>query len=364
MSAATEAFGGTFRGRRVLLTGHTGFKGSWLALWLQGLGAEVHGLALDPDTEPSHWQLLGLDMPDHRIDLRDAAAVAARVKAINPELVLHLAAQPLVRKSYAQPLETWSTNVMGTAHLLDACRHAEALRAILVVTTDKCYQNREWCWGYRENDALGGHDPYSASKAATEILVASYRESFFGKPGQPLLATARAGNVIGGGDWSADRLIPDLVRAQDAGQELLIRAPRSTRPWQHVLESLSGYLLLAEQLLAGRASAASAWNFGPDAAGNRSVQEVLTRMQAHWPALRWQVDATAQVHEAQLLMLDSARARSELGWEPIWALDQALAATAAWYQGWRSQGADLSQRQLQAYLADARALGRAWAGGA
>lgn len=356
-----DCFQGAFRGRRVLLTGHTGFKGSWLALWLQSLGAEVHGLALDPDTTPSHWQLLGLDMPDHRIDLRDASAVAARVKAINPELVLHLAAQPLVRKSYADPLDTWSTNVMGTAHLLDACRQAEALRAILVVTTDKCYQNREWCWGYRENDALGGHDPYSASKAACELLVASYRESFFSKPGQPLLATARAGNVIGGGDWSADRLIPDLVRAQEAGAPLVIRSPRATRPWQHVLESLSGYLLLAQRLLAGETGVANAWNFGPDAAGNRAVEEVLTRMQAHWPALRWAVDASAQVHEAQLLMLDSARARSALAWEPVWALDQALAMTAQWYQQWREQGADLSQAQLRRYVSDAASLGRRWA---
>lgn len=205
-------FGNYYKGRRVLLTGHTGFKGSWLALWLQQLGAHVTGVSLNPATSPSHWDLLGLDMVDSRIDIRDASAVAAVVRAAAPEIVFHLAAQPLVRRSYRDPLETWSTNVMGTANVLEACRHQPSVRAIVVVTTDKCYENQEWDWGYRENDRLGGHDPYSASKAGAELVVASYRNAFFNQSNSPLLASARAGNVIGGGDWSEDRLIPDLVQ--------------------------------------------------------------------------------------------------------------------------------------------------------
>lgn len=354
-------FADSFRGRRVLVTGHTGFKGSWLALWLHQLGARVTGIALPPVSTPNHWRLLAaLDVEDVSLDIRDASALAHKVQQIQPEVVFHLAAQALVRRSYHEPLDTWSTNVMGTANLLDACRRTPSVRAIVVVTTDKCYQNREWPWGYRENDQLGGHDPYSASKAGAELVAASYRSAFFNAPSSPLLATARAGNVIGGGDWSEDRLIPDLVRALSAQQPLLIRSPNATRPWQHVLESITGYLLLGQQLLQGQQEFAQAWNFGPELDGNCTVAEVLTRLQRQWPELRWQVTDQPQPHEANLLYLDSAKARSQLHWRPIWPLDQALAATAAWYRAWLADGQVESRRQIADYVEAAHQVQASW----
>lgn len=356
-----KPFGDTFRGRRVLLTGHTGFKGSWLALWLRELGADVTGVSLPPETRPNHWDTLALDIDDRRLDIRDADALQRLCAEVRPELVLHLAAQPLVRRSYRLPLETWSTNVMGTANVLEACRQVDNVQAIVVVTTDKCYENREWPWGYREADALGGHDPYSASKAGAELVVASYRKAFFSATGSALLASARAGNVIGGGDWSEDRLVPDLVRAVSVGQSLEIRSPGATRPWQHVLESLSGYLLLASKLLKGERDHASAWNFGPEPEGNRTVAEVLTKMATHWPELRWHLGQHQQVHESTLLYLDSAKARTLLNWKPTWQFDQALERAAAWYRAWYERGELMSQSQLADYFAAARAAGNGWA---
>lgn len=354
-------FSDAYRDRRVLVTGHTGFKGSWLALWLQSLGAQVTGLAFDPATTPSHWDLLSLEMADQRGDIRDAAAMGRVLQTVAPEIVFHLAAQPLVRRSYRDPLETWSTNVMGTANVLEACRHQPSVRAIVVVTTDKCYENHEWDWGYRENDRLGGHDPYSASKAAAELVVASYRQAFFGTPDTPLLASARAGNVIGGGDWSEDRLIPDLVRAVSSAQALEIRSPLATRPWQHVLESLSGYLSLGQRLLADDKTVAQAWNFGPDTEGNQTVSQVLARLQAAWPALTWHESAQPQPHEATLLQLDSTLARKRLGWQPVWSLAESLDATADWYRAQHEQGELLSQTQLQSYTQAAAQAGLDWA---
>lgn len=354
-------FGDRYRGCRVLLTGHTGFKGSWLALWLQALGAEVTGVALAPDTTPNHWDLLGLDIVEHRVDIRDAAALAQIVADTRPDVVFHLAAQALVRRSYRDPLETWSTNVMGTAAMLEGCKGVDSVRAIVVVTTDKCYENREWAWGYREGDALGGHDPYSASKAAAELVVASYRRAFFHAGDAPLIATARAGNVIGGGDWSEDRLIPDLVRAVAKAEVLEIRSPRATRPWQHVLESLSGYLLLGQCLLDGHRDDAQPWNFGPEPDGNRSVAAMLGTLSTHWPELAWQIAEAPGVHEATLLYLDSAKARSELGWRPVWNVDQALAATAGWYRAYLHDGHVASREHLDAFSAAARTAGLAWA---
>lgn len=354
-------FADSYRGRRVLVTGHTGFKGSWLALWLQELGAQVTGLALPPATMLNHWDLLGLDIPDQRIDIRDAQAVECAVIEAQPDIVFHLAAQPLVRRSYRNPLETWSTNVMGTANVLEACRKIPSLQAVVVVTTDKCYENQEWPWGYRETDRLGGHDNYSASKAASELVVASYRSSFFHGKNAPLLATARAGNVIGGGDWSEDRLIPDLVRAVEQGQTLEIRSPGATRPWQHVLESLSGYLLLGQKLLEGQSDFAEAWNFGPEPEGNRTVAEVLGKLGRHWPELAWQVSKEPQPHEANLLYLDSAKSKARLDWRPIWRLDDTLAATAAWYRSFQSAGHADSRAQLAGYIAAAQAANVLWA---
>jgi CDP-glucose 4,6-dehydratase len=358
-----KQFGDTYRGRRVLVTGHTGFKGSWLALWLTDLGAEVTGISLPPPTSPNHWDLLGLAIAEHRLDVRDASAIARVVSQVRPEVVFHLAAQSLVRRSYRDPLETWSTNVVGTASVLEACRQTGSVRAVLVVTSDKCYESQGWERGYRETDRLGGHDPYSASKAAAELVAASYRSAFFGSGDAPLLATARAGNVIGGGDWSEDRLIPDLVRAAAAGSTLEIRSPNATRPWQHVLESLSAYLLLGQKLLEGRCECEGGWNFGPGSDDNCTVAEVLNSMRVFWPGLAWQVTQQAQPHEAQLLYLDSGKAHTELGWQPVWSLQTTLRATADWYRHYQDDGRAESRSQLRQYIADARAAGLAWSSG-
>jgi CDP-glucose 4,6-dehydratase len=355
-----KPFGGAYHGRRILVTGHTGFKGSWLALWLTELGAEITGLALAPPTSPSHWDLLDLDIAEHRLDVRDASAVAQAVARAQPEIVFHLAAQSLVRRSYRDPVDTWSTNVMGTVNLLEACRRAGSVRAIVIVTTDKCYENREQERGYRETDRLGGHDPYSASKAATELVAASYRSAFFGSREAPLLATARAGNVIGGGDWSEDRLIPDLVRAVASGSGLEVRSPDATRPWQHVLESLMGYLLLGQKLLAGDRNCEGAWNFGSGADDKRTVADVLIQMRAFWPGLTWQVSHQPQPHEAHLLCLDNSKARTKLGWRPVWPLETTFRATAEWYQCFLATRHTQSRSQLRQYVADARNAGFAW----
>ena len=354
-------FGDAYRGRRVLVTGHTGFKGSWLCLWLHTLGAEIAGLALDPPSQPSHWDLLGLPVADHRADIRDEAAVRAVFKAYRPEIVFHLAAQPLVRRSYREPVTTWATNVLGTAHVLEAVRNSPEVRAVVVVTSDKCYENREWPWAYRERDRLGGHDPYSASKAGTELVAASYRSAFLQQSGAPLLATARGGNVIGGGDWSEDRLIPDLVRSLAEGKPLVIRSPGSTRPWQHVLDCLSGYLAVGQRLVTGETNCAEAWNFGPDARGSRTVEQVLADLSREWPQLTWDVTGIPQPHEAAQLQLDSAKARLELGWRPVWDYDTALRHTADWYRVWLENGTVLSSADLATYSADASAAGLGWA---
>ncbi|CQD22856.1 NAD-dependent epimerase/dehydratase [Mycobacterium europaeum] len=358
---ALNAFGTAYRGRRVLVTGHTGFKGSWLCLWLHTLGADVTGLALDPSTEPSHWNLLQLAIRDHRVDIRDEAAVREIFAAERPEIVFHLAAQPLVRRSYSEPVTTWATNVMGTAHVLEAARHTPDVRSVVVVTTDKCYENREWPWAYRERDRLGGHDPYSASKAGAELVAASYRAAFSKEPTGPLLATARGGNVIGGGDWSEDRLIPDLVRSVVAGEPLVIRSPRATRPWQHVLDCLSGYLLLGQRLLASDPACAEAWNFGPDGEGNRTVEDVLRDLAGSWPQLRWEVTSSPQPHEAGLLQLDTAKAKMHLGWRPVWNLHQAIYYTANWYRRFLEVGEVPSSDQLATYTTDAVDSGLSWA---
>lgn len=358
---ALNAFGAAYRGRRVLVTGHTGFKGSWLCLWLQALGSEVAGLALDPWTRPSHWDLLKLSVNDHRVDVRDEASVQTVFATEKPEIVFHLAAQPLVRRSYRDPVATWATNVMGTAHVLEAVRHTPDVHAVVVVTTDKCYENREWPWAYRERDRLGGHDPYSASKAGAELVAASYRAAFLRQASAPLLATARGGNVIGGGDWSEDRLIPDLVRSVAADEPLTIRSPHATRPWQHVLDCLSGYLLLGQRLLTGDSACAEAWNFGPDGEGNRTVEEVLRDLAGSWPQLRWEATSSPQPHEAGLLQLDTAKAKMHLGWRPVWNLQKALYHTANWYRQLLEEGDLSSSDQLAAYTSDAVDAGLSWA---
>lgn len=344
------------QGRAVFITGHTGFKGSWLALWLKRLGAEVTGYALPPDTEPNLFGLAGVAhvlARHHEGDIRDLAALTAAMKAAAPELVFHLAAQPLVRRSYREPVDTWETNVMGTVHLLEAVRSCPSVKGVIVVTSDKCYENREWLRGYRESDPLGGHDPYSASKAGAELVVQSYRKSFFAEGGA-LIASVRAGNVIGGGDFGEDRLIPDAARAVVAKQALLLRNPQSTRPWQHVLSALHGYLLLAGHLLAGEANFAEPFNFGPEATDNLTVLEVLSRLQNHWPALAWRVEAAASSiapHEARFLYLDSEKAHRHLGWRPMWSLETGLKQTALWYDAWvkNTDMVSVTEGQIEEY---------------
>lgn len=331
-----------WQGRRVFLTGHTGFKGGWLSLWLAGRGAQIRGFALDPSTQPNLFTTasVGNILDDVRGDVRDFARLQGSIREFGPEVVFHLAAQPLVRHSYADPLGTYATNVMGTANMLEAVRNCSSVRAVVCVTTDKCYQNQEWVWPYRETDPLGGHDPYSSSKACAEIVSASYRSSFF--PVDRLhehriaLATARAGNVIGGGDWSEDRLIPDLIRGFQAKEPVLIRYPKAIRPWQHVLDPLHGYILLAEKLLAQDALAASSFNFGPDENDVWSVERIADAMAGMWgESASWICHAASSVHEAHVLKLDASKAHAGLGWRPKLRIGQALEWTMAWYRAWQ-----------------------------
>lgn len=347
---------GAWTGRRVLVTGHTGFKGSWLSLWLNAMGADVTGFALAPPTVPSLFEAARIERIIRHVegDVRDLAAVRAVVEVARPEVIFHLAAQPLVRLSYVEPVETYATNVMGTVNLLEAARCTAGVKAIVCVTSDKCYENREWIWPYRESDPMGGHDPYSSSKGAAELVVSAWRRSFF-DAGGPLLASVRAGNVIGGGDWAADRLLPDLVRAFEAGVAPLIRAPDAVRPWQHVLEALGGYLMIAERLLARERQFADAWNFGPSDEDARPVSWIVERMRAAWGggAVEALPDTGPRPHEAGLLRLDCSKARAALGWRPSLTLDQALDWIVTWHKA-VAGGADagvVTRAQIAAYQA-------------
>jgi CDP-glucose 4,6-dehydratase len=364
-------FDGAFRGRRVLVTGDTGFKGSWLAAWLHALGAEVHGLALPPATEPSHFQLLRLPTRIRHADgdLRNLDTVRASLRSAQPELVLHLAAQALVRPSYDDPKGTFDTNVGGTVNLLEAVRETPAVRAVVVVTSDKCYDNREWDFAYRENDPLGGRDPYAASKAAAELVVAAYRASFFQGPQRTVgVATTRAGNVIGGGDWATDRLVPDCVRALAAGKPVLIRNPRSVRPWQHVLEPLCGYLQLAAALLRDPNSHADAFNFGPVGADTLPAQELAELFLEGWGGGSIELAKTSagQPHEAGLLKLSSEKAMARLGFRPLLDVREAVRWTVEWYRGWHEDRSgtgtwDRTAAQLKRYVDRAREARLSWA---
>ena len=339
---------GFWRGKRVLVTGHTGFKGSWLCLWLQHQGAHVVGYATAPPTSPSLFDIARVDEGMRSVagDIRDLAALSAVVAEHRPEIVFHLAAQPLVRLSYEQPVETYATNVMGTVHLLESVRRVGGVRAVVAVTSDKCYENKEWVWGYRESEPMGGHDPYSSSKGGAELVTAAYRESFFGVASYAkhgvALASARAGNVVGGGDWAADRLIPDIMRAFLAGQEVVLRHPQAIRPWQHVLDSLSGYLLLAERLWNEGAAFSEGWNFGPDDTDAKPVSWIMAQLAAGWgrPGA-WRVDVGHHHHEATILKLDNSKAKARLGWRPKWSLERTLDAVNEWYMAYQA-GDDMS----------------------
>jgi CDP-glucose 4,6-dehydratase len=339
---------GFWHDRRILITGHTGFKGAWLSLWLQDMGAAVYGYSDGVPTEPALYELarVGAGMCDERrADVRDAATVADAMRAWTPEVVIHMAAQPLVRHSFAEPRETFEVNVMGTVNVLDVVREVESVRAVVVVTSDKCYENRGWEWGYREDEAMGGHDPYSSSKGAAELVVSAYRRSFFSDPAGPRVASARAGNVIGGGDWAPERLMTDLVHAALNGAALRIRNPAAVRPWQHVLSPLSGYLVLAQALWESE-TFADGWNFGPEEGEAQPVSWIVERMRERWsgkPA--WQADPGPHPHEAAYLKLDSSRARLRLGWRPLVPLETALHSIVDWYEAFAAR-ADMREFTL------------------
>jgi len=343
-----------WKGKRVFLTGHTGFKGGWLALWLQNMGAEVHGYALNPPTDPNLFNVarVGAGLSGSTIaDIRDASVLTGAMQKACPEIVIHMAAQPLVRYSYAEPVETYAVNVIGTVNVLEAVRATQGVRAVVVVTTDKCYENPERELAFRENEPLGGYDPYSSSKACVEILTSAWRRSFL-ETKLVAVATARSGNVIGGGDWAADRLVPDFLRALDRGEVLHIRSPGAIRPWQHVLEPLSGYLRLAECLFSEGCTFAEGWNFGPVGEDARSVRWIIERLVAASAGVKWECEKEQQPHEAGCLKLDISKARARLGWSPRWRLETALDKTLEWHNAWR-KGKDMkafSLGQIEEYF--------------
>lgn len=350
-----------WNGKRVFVTGHTGFKGGWLSLWLSSMGAKVTGYSLAPDTAPNLYDVANIERlleASYIADIRDLEKLCLAMTAAKPDIVIHMAAQPLVRYSYVNPVETYATNVMGTVHVLESIRNTPSVRATVVVTTDKCYENQEWVWGYRENEPMGGYDPYSNSKACAELVASAYRQSYFSdaaysKHGHAL-ATARAGNVIGGGDWSEDRLIPDALRAFEANKSLAIRNPLATRPWQHVLEPLSGYLVLAQALFQEGIKFSGAWNFGPRDEDARPVKDVVNLLIERLPAgAKWGQDQSEQPHEAHSLKLDCSKSDQLLGWRPRWTLEMAVQHTADWQKAFlaKEDMQKISLKQINAYQA-------------
>ena len=348
-----------YKDKKVFLTGHTGFKGSWLSLWLHSMGARVTGYSLNPPTDPSLYDLCGIAslVKSYVADVRDSEALKKAVLETKPEIIIHMAAQALVRDSYKNPVETYATNVMGTVHLLEAARSCPSVRAVLNVTTDKCYENREWYWGYRENEPMGGYDPYSNSKGCSELVTQSYRNSFFNvneykRSHNVALASARAGNVIGGGDWAADRLIPDIVRSIAGGNTVMIRSPHAVRPWQFVLEPLSGYLLLVKNLYEKGPEFAEAWNFGPHDADARPVEWIVQQMCRLWgPGAKYEIDKNPQPHEAHYLKLDCSKAKLKMGWTPRWDLETAIEKIVEWTKAYMAKGnmKDITLAQIHEY---------------
>ena len=366
MNQLEKLFGGIYKNKKVLVTGFTGFKGSWLALWLEKMGAQVVGYALTPPTEPNHIDLLNLNMISIIGDIRNEERLNAALQEHKPDIVFHLAAQPIVRESYKNPVETFETNVIGTLKVYESCKKTDSVNAIVSITTDKVYKNNEWVWGYRESDPFGGYDPYSASKACAEIVSDSYRNSFFNldkykSDHHTLLCTTRAGNVIGGGDWAADRLIPDIMKAVSKKEKVIIRNPSSTRPWQHVLEPLSGYLHLGEKLLRGEKAFAEGWNFGPRDDDVLSVGEILTVIQKYWDEIEYEYQINPNApHEAGLLKLDFSKARTMLDWQPVWTIKDTIQSITNWYRDYYKRGAINSIDDLERYVSDASNLNVSW----
>ena len=346
-----------WKDKKVFLTGHTGFKGSWLSLWLASMGAEISGYALAPNTTTNLFEVLAIDTlieKSYIANILDLAKLQKAMSDAKPDIVIHMAAQPLVRYSFVNPVETYATNVMGTVHVLESTRSIDSVRATVVVTTDKCYENKEWVWGYRENESIGGYDPYSNSKGCAELITSAYRQSYFSGPNSiNKVASARAGNVIGGGDWSEDRLIPDAIKAFEAKKVLMVRNPLATRPWQHVLEPLSGYLILAQALYEKGPAFASAWNFGPSDEDNRSVQEVVELFISGWGEIaHWEMQSLEQPHEANFLKLDCSKARAQLGWAPKWDLELAMQKIVQWQRAYQAKEnmQEFSLAQINYYM--------------
>ena len=354
-------FSDIYKDKKILVTGHTGFKGSWLCLWLQKLGAEVYGIALKPNTEPNHWNLLNLNMESYICDIRNLVEVEKLFQIIKPDIIFHLAAQPIVRVSYENPVDTYTTNVMGTVNILEASRNIHNLKAVIIVTSDKCYENKEWIWGYRENEKMGGSDPYSSSKGCAELVTAAYRYSFFNNGNNnTLIASVRAGNVIGGGDWAKDRILTDIVLSASQNTPLLIRNPNSTRPWQFVLEPLSGYLCLGEKLLEGNQKFAEAWNFGPNLENNITVKELVLKSLIYWDNIKYEFDTRKHPYESNYLMLDSTKAYKRLSWHPVWDIDTSIKKTIEWYKTYYELGIISSEQILDDYVSDAKKQGLVW----
>lgn len=361
-----DLFNGVYANKKVLVTGYSGFKGSWLVKWLEMMGAEVYGYSLPAALDNNHLDLIDLNAQLYIGDIRDVVTLEKYITNIQPEIVFHLAAQALVRDSYKDPVETYSTNVMGTLYVLEACRKTPSVKSIIVVTSDKCYENKEFIWGYRENDAMGGYDPYSASKGCAELVVASYRNSFFnvndyGKKHSVLLASVRAGNVIGGGDWANDRLIPDIARATSGNEAVFIRNPLATRPWQHVLEPLSGYLTLGWKLLEHRVDFADGWNFGPSQDSNLTVDEIVNLSRSEWNKIQIEYSKNKEdAHEANLLMLDCSKANKILHWKPVWDIKQTIQKTIGWYKDYYTKKSINTISDIVAYVGDAKSKDILW----
>ncbi len=360
-----KLFKNVYAGKKVLVTGHTGFKGSWLSMWLYLMGADVYGISLEASTNPNHLCLLEFPYKSFILDITDRNLLSSALHEINPDAIFHLAAQPLVRLSYANPIETFETNIMGTVNLLNAARTMNNLKAVVIVTSDKCYDNKEWLWGYRENEAFGGKDPYSSSKGCAEIITAAYRHSFFNLDNycvshNVLIASVRAGNVIGGGDWASDRIVTDMIAGAVNDHPIFLRFPNATRPWQHVLEPLSGYLLVGENLLEGNKFAADGWNFGPEVESNITVLELVKESKKYWDKIKYALDGGIHPHEANFLMLDSTKAKKLLNWKSVWDFNKTIQNTVDWYRNYYEHDCILTYQQLKSYIKSAKQEGIVW----